>query len=150
MAASCAELTIEALLHPRRAARLISRGDGQGLTFSDVLGGLEETVFASGDGPPVWGALQQAVQVAYVDALLELAEDAGAAAAVRAMTEYHLEHLAKEARFWRLSSETSVELRAHATGLWRRITAFLERRDRAPRRAPPREVPPGSPIGGGR
>ena len=150
MAAVAAELTISALLHPQRAARLTSRGDGQGLTFGDVLGGLEETVFARGDGPLDWSPLQRAVQVVYVDALLDLADQRRAPAAVRALTEYHLEHLAEEARFWRVADRNPVEQRAHATGLWRRITAFLQRQDRAPRRAPPREVPPGSPIGGGR
>ncbi len=150
MAASAAELTIGALLHPRRAARLASRGDGPGLGFGDVLGGLEETVFARGDGPLEWGPLQRAVQVVYVDALLDLADERRAPAAVRALTEYHLEHLASEARFWRVADSNPVEQRAHATGLWRRITAFLERRDREPRRAPPREVPPGSPIGDGK
>lgn len=150
MAAVAAELTISALLHPQRAARLTSRGDGRGLTFGEVLGGLEETVFVRPDGPLAWSAVQRAVQVVYVDALLALADNGRAPAAVRAMTEYHLEHLAAEARFWRAASSNPVEQRAHATGLWRRITAFLERRDREPRRAPPREAPPGSPIGGGR
>ena len=150
MAAVAAELTIGALLHRERAARLASRGDGQGLTFGDVLGGLEQVVFARGDGPLSWSALERAVQDVYVDALIELADDRRAAAGVRALTEYHLQHVGSRAETWSADASYATEQRAHADAIARRVTAFLQRRDRSPGRAPSLEAPPGSPIGGGR
>jgi hypothetical protein len=150
MAAVSAELTIGALLQPQRAARLMLRGDGQGLAFGDVLDGLFRTVFAVGEGPLAWTPVQHAVQSVYVDQLLALADSGRAPAAVRALVEYHLEHVAARANDWRVDHANPVEQRAHATGLWRRVGAFLERRDREPRRSPRLETPPGSPIGSGR
>ena len=150
MAAVAAELTVSALLQPQRAARLMSRGDGQGLSFGDVLGGLEQTVFARATTPLQWSAAERAVQSVYVDGLIELADNRRAAAGVRAITEYHLQHLGFEAKTRSLEARNPVEQRAHAAALSRRVEAFLERRDREPRRAPPHALPPGSPIGGGR
>lgn len=150
MAAVAADMTIGALLHPQRAARLMLRGDGQGLTLGDVLEGIYQTAFPAGEGPLAWTPLQHAVQSVYVDRLIALADNARAPAAVRAHVEYHLENVASRARNWRKNSGNPPAQRAHATGLWRRAAAFLERRDREPRRSPRLETPPGSPIGAGR
>ena len=147
MASVAAALTVQTLLHPQRAARLLSRGDGRGLGFDDVLSGLRQTVFARGDGPLRWGAVERAVQDVYVDALIDLADDGRAAAGVRAMTEHHLHKLAALVEPLDVAG-VAIEQRAHATALARRIRAFLGRRDRSLRRSPAYETPPGSPIGG--
>ncbi|MCK5942237.1 MAG: zinc-dependent metalloprotease [Planctomycetes bacterium] len=148
MATVCAELTIDALLQPQRAARLELRGDGRGLTFDDVLTGVEDALFGEPQGVLDWPVVQRAAQNVYVDRLIALADDARAAAGVRALAEQRLEDLAGRANGWRSLGGLPPEQRAHVAAMWRRMHAFLERRDRAPRRTPRLEAPPGSPIGG--
>ena len=87
------------------------------------------------------------MQDVYVDALIDLADDARAAAGVRALTEHHLHQLAALTDNLDFA-DAAIEQRAHATALARRIRAFLGSRDRGLRRSPAYETPPGSPIGG--
>ena len=151
MAAVAADLPIRGLLQRERAARLQNRGDGQGITFVVVLYELVNAVFP--DQPAVTSSLQnlqRAVQVVLVDRLIDLGNDASAVASVRALAEEYLAYLASRSQSVAAANREDAMLHAHGTALHRRITAFLERRDRDPQRAPSLSSPPGSPIGSGR
>jgi hypothetical protein len=147
MAVVCADLTISGLLHPERAARLEHRGDGEGMTFDWVVRQLVDAVFG-GVFPAdavVRAGVWRAVQSLCVDRLMDLAANRSAAAAVRDVAEAALARVADIAR-----SEPARLGYAHAAGLARGIGTFLDDPARQARRLPDAEVPPGSPIGGGR
>jgi len=150
MASIAAEMTIGGLLNVERAARLENRGDGQGMSFVTVLYELVRAVFPeSSPASDERLRLQRAVQVVLVDQLLALASNGSAPANVRALAEEYLEHLAARC-LDEADKSDSVSLKSHCKAIARRVTAFLERRDRAPDRAPKLSAPPGSPIGAGR
>jgi hypothetical protein len=134
-------------LHPERAARLEHRGDGDGMTFDWVVRRLVDAVF--GGAVPadavVAAGVQRAAQSLCVDRLMDLAADRSAAAAVRDVAETALTRIADLAR-----SDPARLGYAHAAGLARRIRAFAHDPARDARRTPDSDVPPGSPIGGGR
>jgi hypothetical protein len=150
MASIAADMTITGLLNVERAARLENRGDGRGVSFVTVLFELIRTVFPEAPAANLeLLKLQRAVQVVLVDRLLDLAGNAKAPANVRALAEQYLDHLA-ESSLATAKDGASFLTQSHCMAIVRRITAFLERRDRAPKRSPKLETPPGSPIGTGR
>lgn len=150
MAAIAADLTLSGLLHRERAARLCLRGDGDGLTFEDVLDRIGRRAFGEAVTPAQpYSAEQRVVQSVFVDRLIDLAGDDAAAADVRAVAEGCLQKLADDARHRAAAAVGGWGEVARDNALVRRITAFLERRDREPRRALPLSTPPGSPIGSG-
>lgn len=151
MATVAADLTIRALLHPERAARLENREDGQGVTFVVVLAQLVQTVFP--EEPAANSALQRlqrTVQAVLVDRLIDLANQESAAANVRALAEEYLAYLVERSAAVAEVNLEDATVHAHHMAMHRRIKAFLDRRDREPRRTPTLPLPPGSPIGVGR
>lgn len=158
MAAISADLTIRALLHPERLARLVARGDGQELTMAELLVELGGEVFAeqavaeqvapdevTTDGASV--RIVRTVQNVLVDRLIDLVDDARAPAEVRAIAEAHLARLGQLAARRAEQGGSNIMELGHQRGIARRVQAFVRRQDREPRRAPKHDVPPGSPIG---
>ena len=151
MAAVAADMTIRGLLNPQRAARLQNRGDGQGVTFVNVLYELTVTVFPEVPAEnSMLRGLQRTVQAVAVDRLIDLANNPGASANVRALAEEYLAHIATKAAVMGAADANDTAARSHNMAMSRRIKSFLERQDREPKRAPALESPPGSPIGSGR
>jgi len=139
MSAECAaDLTLAALFNPQRAARLIEYGARDPRNLS--LGAVIDAALAATDKAPRGAGLAQAVQravyVRTVEALLTLAANTNAAAEVRAVAQAKLTEIRRHAD---PSSPTDAYL-AH------RIDLFLSDPSKfAP--AEPIEAPPGMPIG---
>lgn len=141
-------VTLNALLHPARAARLVEqrRRDPAALGFAEVLNAVDSKVFASTAAP---GGLElaNAAQTRFVSALIELSLNENAAPAVRALSDAKLRAIAN-----RLGPSLfgAAPAREHNAWLQARIEAHLNRPAApAAQAAPAAEVPPGPPIGGG-
>ena len=138
-AAECAaDLTLAGLFNPQRAARLIEYAarDPKNLTLEAVI---EGALAASGQAPQSGGltqAVQRAVHVRTVEALLTLAANNNAPAEVRAVTQARLTEIRRRAD---TRSATGAYL-AHRIDLY-----FTGPEKFAP--AKPIEAPPGMPIG---
>lgn len=138
-AAECAaDLTLAGLFNPQRAARLVEYAarDPGNLTLQAVIDGA---LAASGKTPRGGGliqAVQRAVYVRTVEALLTLAADANAPAEVRAITQARLTEIRRQADN---RSATGAYL-AHRIDLY-----FTGPEKFAP--AEPIAAPPGMPIG---
>jgi hypothetical protein len=135
-----ASLTIEALLHPQRAARLVAfhRRDQNALSLEQVIDAIEEASFAPVELPR-HEAIANTVQTRFAKALMALSIHADASSAVRAITE---------AKLYELNARLSSAGTDHAAWLGGRIEAHLGRgsdRDGAMQARTP--TPPGSPIG---
>ena len=150
-AATAAGLSLDALLQPERAARMIDfhRRDPTLPGFGEVLEAIIERAFGEGTAPQGDGLphrrlveVRRAVQVAVAGALLDLAAREEASAAVRSRAEASLRTL-REALL------ETPEGAAHGRSLAAEIGRFLDRPwDREGARRRPLEPPPGSPIGG--
>jgi hypothetical protein len=145
-AAVAAGMTLDMLLHPERAARLVEQAAFEpGLPgFDDVLDRLESATFGRDPSDGYRAEIKRLVEDAVVRRLESLA--AGAAMPqVRSLAELRLRTLRA-----RLEARGgAAPARAHATRLAGDIRRFLDRPVgpwEAPD-APP--APPGSPIGGG-
>lgn len=138
-AAECAaDLTLAGLFNPQRAARLVEYAarDPGNLTLQAVIDGA---LAASGKTPRGGGliqAVQRAVYVRTVEALLTLAANANAPAEVRAITQARLTEIRRQADN---RSATGAYL-AHRIDLY-----FTGPEKFAP--AEPIAAPPGMPIG---
>jgi len=138
-AAECAaDLTLAGLFNPQRAARLVEYAarDPRNLTLEAVIDGA---LAASGQAPRGGGliqAVQRAVHVRTVEALLTLAANTSAPAEVRAVAQARLTQLRRQAD---TRSATGAYL-AHRIDLY-----FAGPEKFAP--AEPVEAPPGMPIG---
>ena len=138
-AAECAaDLTLAGLFNPQRAARLVEYAarDSKNLTLEAVIDGA---LAASGQAPRGGGlalAVQRAVHVRTVEALLTLAANSKAPAEVRAVTQARLTEIRRQAD---TRSATGAYL-AHRIDLY-----FTGPEKFAP--AEPIEAPPGMPIG---
>lgn len=139
-------VTIGALLHPARAARLEEqhRRDPSTLGFADVLSAMDAKIFAAANTNEQ--ALANVTQDRFISSLIELALNERAAPSVRAQAEAKLRAVAN-----RLGPSlfNSANAREHNAWLRDRIEAHLNRPATAASvSAPAAEIPPGSPIGG--
>lgn len=138
-AAECAaDLTLAALFTPQRAARLVEYGarDPKNLTLEAVIDGALATTGTAPHGTGLVQAVQRAVYVRTVEALLTLAADKSSASEVRAVTQAKLVEIRRRADS---RSATDAYL-AHRIDLYLSDPAKF-----AP--AEPVEAPPGMPIG---
>jgi hypothetical protein len=139
-ARASAAITLHALLHPARAARLLRFHDEDPANppLSEVTGAVVDR--ASG-GPP--GALRRAVREVAVARLMEVAAAPSTDAGVRAAYEAALRELARRLRAVPSVGIEAADRRSTAEA----ITRFLERpvAPRAPAAVP--SIPPGPPIG---
>jgi hypothetical protein len=142
------QTTIDALLHPARAARLVetSRRDPAALTLEEVLARLAEEVFTPAQTARQ-GEIRRRQQARFVSSLIGLANDPAAAPGVSMRADAFLKGLSQRLKPPRKADPVDVAARED---LQRRIAAHLARP--APAIAPvvtEVEVPPGSPIGAG-
>ncbi len=144
---AAASLTIDALLHSSRAARLVEqqRRNPAALGFTEVLNAVDNRAFAA-----VTGAGEQelanVVQNRFVSSLIDLSLNGNAQPAVRAQAEARLRTIAN-----RLEPSLFSAQQARTQNAWlqARIEAHLNRpATPAPAAAPSADIPPGSPIGG--
>ncbi len=142
-----AGMTIDLLLNPQRAARLVYQHD-----FDSGAPGLTETLIAA--TTRLWktpvaaddrdAELQRAVQQVWVDALLEASSGSTHGPAVRSRTIVALSELAK----WISENPgNDHETRAHRAFVGREIDQFLTHGRTADRSQVRAVIPPGSPIG---
>jgi len=142
-----ATMVLDALTVPGRAMRLIEQHD-----TNPQLPGLQATLTQITDA--VWktdppsdayrAELQRTVQQAWADVLLDRADAAEIAPAVRARMTQHLRAL----RDWLNAHPGSTsEAQAHRTSVRRAIDRFLNRSRDTTTRPAALDAPPGSPIG---
>ncbi len=140
-------ITMQALLHPARAARLVeqSRRSRGALSLNDVFTALEAKVFAA-PAAQRQRRIAEVLQSRFASTLIDLATDETASPAVRAETDAFLRTLrARLAPGFRLGQAAN---RAHRDWLLARIDAHLARPAlSAEARVAAPETPPGSPIG---
>ena len=147
-AATASRMTVEALLQPERAARLVDfhRRDTSLPGLEAVLDGLVATGFPAPPREERDAELTRVIQQAVIDGLIRLAEDGAAPARVRFRVDATLKALSR--RFQAVPDGTPTQ-RAHEDGLQREIEAHLSRfRDAAPAAPAALAPPPGDPIGG--
>ncbi|MCH9695466.1 MAG: zinc-dependent metalloprotease [Gammaproteobacteria bacterium] len=139
-AASSVALTLNVLLEPRRAARMV-RGDAPG--FASVTTGLMDSSWYARQAGGMTGLIQRQTNMQVLYGLLGLAYDASADNEVRALA---LETV-RELENW-LSRQSSREI------AWRAHYAFARSEIERLRHDPtqiesltPLTIPPGSPIG---
>jgi hypothetical protein len=142
-ASAAADMAVQGLLQPERAARLVDfhRRDPKLPGFEEVLDALTKSAFAASQEEPRRAELRRTLQWVVVRRLIGLAGDPEASAGVRSRAEGALRALRN-----RLGAED-----AHRAFLAGEIGRFLERPigppgDTARLPAPP-EPPPGQPIG---
>jgi len=138
-AAECAaDLTLAGLFNPQRAARLVEYGarDPGNLNLGTVIDAALATTGRAPRAGGLTGAVQRAVYVRTVEALLTLAANTNASAEVRAVTQAKLNEIRRRAD---QGAPTDAYL-AHRIDLF-----FTDPSRFAP--AAPVEAPPGMPIG---
>ena len=144
-AAAAAAMTLEMLLQPQRAARLVEQAAlaPELPTFADVLDRLEAATFGVEPADAYEAAVKRLVEDRVVEGLMELAADAPMPH-VRALAADRLQRLADRVA----QRDGDIDSRAHGARLAAEIQRFLNR-PAAPRAEPePLAPPPGSPIGG--
>ena len=144
---TAAELTIDALLHPARAARLVAfdRRDPSALGLNEMLDAIEARAFTSPEASRQ-RAIANVVQARFVSSLIALSANEAASPAVRSAADAKLRGLQTRLRPSLLPLDTSNT--DHRAWLLARINAHLNRPATpaaATIEAP--ETPPGSPIG---
>ena len=142
-ASAAAGLTLDFLLDPERAERLVdqARRDPGQLSLAAVLATLTHRAWSRGEESPEQVAIRRELRALVIERLMRLATDGGAAVRVQAAA---LEALAD------LRDRIELELPGDPHYLWEseRLRRFFEdpAAERAPRR--PLRLPPGPPIGG--
>ena len=142
-ASSAAQITIDFLLNPQRAARLIEQHERnlQNLGFNEVIDGMIHTTWKSGAEP-----LRRAAGDVVLAGLIRLATDEHASEGVRAMARLKLHEL----RTWASQvpdATNNPEQKAHLLNAAMQIRALEDSPVMATKPAAPVEVPPGAPIG---
>ena len=144
---SAATITLNALLHPARAARLVEfqRRSAGALGFEEMLTAIETKIFTD-PADVSHGEIARVLQNRFVSSLVGLSLNENAAPAVRAHADAKLRVIAN-----RLSPGffgAPPDNRNHNAWLSSRINAHLNRPAVAsPSANPSPEIPPGSPIG---
>ncbi len=152
-AATAATLTVRGLLHRQRAARLVDqhRRDPSLPGLEEVETALIDRAFGASSGGSRTAEVGLVVQTAVVRALIALADDGAATAAVRSRTEAILRQLAEGLGSRRLARGAATDSATLAHHGWLRamIERFLDRpQGPAVAAQGPAVAPPGSPIGG--
>jgi hypothetical protein len=148
-ARSLAQMIVDMILQPDRAARLVefaTRGEGPHLTLAATI---DRLTGATWDAPEPTSAklaaLQRVTQRVVLEKLLTLAADSGAATEVRAMADLKIADLRTRARA-KQASARSDEARAHWLSIVTDCTRWIERRE-LPKLSPALIAPPGDPFG---
>jgi hypothetical protein len=139
LAHSFAQEVVDGLLHPQRAARLVSfhARDATLPSLDEVIAALVEATWAAPLArDPMDAALRRATQRAVLDGLLDLAGSSAATAQVRATTEHQIERLRQRIAG---AATGSAEDRSHRAIARRDIERYFDGRD--DRAARPRPGP---------
>ena len=144
-ARASAAITLGALLHPARAARLarFHAEDARNPALAEVTGALVDQLVAPAAEDGSRAALRRAVRDVAVAKLTDVAGDPASDAAVRAGYEAALRDLGSRLRTAPGRDEEAADRRSTADA----ITRFLERPDRTRVPVPVPTPPPGPPIG---
>ena len=140
-------ISMSALLHPARAARLVEfeRRNPTSLGLDDVMSAIETKVFAD-PGSSSQREISRTLQNRYISLLIDLSLNEQASAAVRSHAETQLRALAGQLAPGLFGGPTGN--RDHNAWLLARINAHLNRPASAVKTSTPApDVPPGSPIG---
>jgi hypothetical protein len=151
-AAAAADLAIDGLLQPERAARLVDfhRRDAKLPSLEDVLGALVAKTFASESASDRQAELRRVTQGVVMRRLIELADDPKTSEGVRARVEGTLRELRSrlDGAAQAVASDPSDPEMAHRAHVAAEIARYLDRPERDPAKRPgPPPVPPGQPIG---
>ncbi|MFN2442311.1 MAG: zinc-dependent metalloprotease, partial [Thermoanaerobaculia bacterium] len=140
-ARASAAITLNALLHPARSARLLRfhSEERANPSLTEVVSAVAKTITTGVRESERRAALRRGVREVAVARLIEVARDPATDASVRAVYEDALHRMADE---WSRARGTSVE-DAHRRGLAGEITRFLERQFVAPEPVPMPAIPPG-------
>lgn len=159
-AETAARMTIEGLLHPARAARLISQGtageDHPGLRLIlKPLGELVVQNLSLSEAEPenqADRAVARGVASTIVDAMIEVVADNRTREDVRAQVRHHLSEVADELQKAGLKDSETENRALIAERGWvvDKIKRFLERPDVTVKKTEELAPPPGSPIGSAR
>lgn len=146
-ARTLAQMVVDGILQPERAARLVAfaardvHALSLGETIDSLIGRTWRSVTAGGERA---AALRRVAARAVADRLLALAADSDAAPEVRAMADLRIAALRDRARV--LARTGSDATRAHWSAIAGDFTRWLDRRELPrPTRALP--APPGDPFG---
>lgn len=137
---SLAQEIVQGLLHPERAARLVSfqARSAENLSLDDVLAALTSATWDTDAQGSRDAALRRVAQRAALDGMLDLAGSTTATADVRAVTEMHLSRLRD--RLAR-GGGGSAEDQAHRLTARRDIELYFDGRDDRARRPRPQPIP---------
>jgi hypothetical protein len=147
LAHSFAQEVVDALLHPQRAARLVSFSarDAANLSLDQVITALTDATWgatarpAGAQADAMSAALRRATQRAVLDGLLDLAGAPGATATVRATAAQQLDRLRRAVAAAPGVSAQDQATRAHRAAARRDIDRYFDGRDE--RDARPRPAP---------
>ena len=144
-ARASAAITLGALLHPARAARLtrFHAEDPRNPSLEEVTSALVERLVGSASADLSETAVRAAVRDVAMAKLMEVAGDRATDAAVRAGYEATLRDLAARLRAQPAGGADAAERRSAADA----IARFLDRPDRTREPLPVPTPPPGPPIG---
>ena len=142
-----ATMTLEALVVPERAMRMVAQHDANPdlPSFRGVLDRITDHVWRT-EAPddPYRAELQRTTQQVWTDVLLDHASQADVAPAVQARITQHLRSL----QDWLAATEApTAEARAHRTAQQAAIERFLNRSQEQTSPPSTLDAPPGSPIG---
>ena len=143
-AATAANMTFSFLLHPERAARLVSQKsmDKDQLGLSEMIAELIDHTFEKEHKNPYHNEVQNHINEQLLESLYDLAADSGNYKGVRAIAAMHLEGLASRLG----KKEGSADQKALNRFISKEIENFLKNpQKRQVRKAP--KIPDGSPIG---
>ncbi len=146
-AQSSASLTLGALLHPARAARLVAfhRRDASALGLTEMLDAIDNQVFKN-PAQSRHTAIAHVLQARFISALMGLSANKDASIAVRTATDAKLARIQN-----RLKSQRKVKnspRSAHNAWLSAQISSHFNRASTSETQGiPVAKTPPGSPIG---
>ena len=141
---SLAQEIVDGLLHPERAARLVSFNarNASSPSLSEVLAALDSATWGAATSAqradPQEAALRRVTQRAVLDGLLDLAGSSSATAPVRAAVEHRLGRL--QERLGR-GAGSSAEEQGHRAAALRDIERYFAGRDDRARRPRPAPIP---------
>lgn len=143
-AATASHMTFSLVLHPERAARLVTQKalDKGQLGLSEVISELVDATFGQSHKNPYRQEVQNRINEQLLESLYDLLADENVYKGVRAIAARHLEDLAKGLE----GSQAGEDQLAVDRFLAREIREVLKNpQKREPRTAP--KIPDGSPIG---
>lgn len=133
LAHSLAQEVVDAMLHPQRAARLVSfhARDASNLSLDNVLTALVDATWGAaagegGQGDAMDAALRRVAQRAALDGMLDLAGSSAATSEVRAVTAQHLARLREQLS---AAPGTTAQDRAHRAQALRDLERYFDGRD---------------------